>query len=78
METIKKILNVNENDCYETYPCQHYITVELNDGTVKSILMSSTQIYKLAEKFKYTLLNKQHFNDNDTDICMDLHLLNDY
>ena len=74
METIKKILNVNEKACYETYPCQHYITVELNDGTVKSILMSQ----KLTEKFKYTLLNKQHFNDNDTDICMDLHLLNDY
>ena len=58
----KKIKNISYgNTCYQTYPCQHYIHEEHEDGTVKSSLMGARGIYKLfkdngfeiPEHFKY-------------------------
>ena len=59
---IQKILNVNESTCLESYPCQHYIQVELVDGTVKNITMSGPKIYELCLKHNYHLLDARHFS----------------
>lgn len=59
---IQKILNVNESTCLESYPCQHYVQVQLVDGTVKNMTMSGPRIYELCIKHNYQLLNPQHFS----------------
>lgn len=49
-----KILEV-ENICYQTYPCQHYITLQYDDGKIETEFMGWLDIYDLSKKINYDL-----------------------
>jgi hypothetical protein len=59
---IQKILHVDENMCLESYPCKHYVQVEMTDGSVKNMTMSGPSIYELCLKYNYQLINQHHFS----------------
>jgi len=58
MKDIVRIRNIDET-CYETFPCQHYVTIDIREkpggkATInKRILMFLPDIVKLAEKLGY-------------------------
>lgn len=59
---IQKIINVNENMCLESYPCKHYVQVQLTDGTIKNMTIGGPLIYELCLKHNYQLSNQKHFS----------------
>lgn len=59
---IQKILHVDESICLESYPCKHYVQVEMTDGTVRNITMGGPKIYELCIEHNYPLLNVRHFS----------------
>ncbi len=59
---IEKIINVDENRCLESYPCQHYLTVQLVDGSIETITMNAPSIFELCTKHNYNLLYTTHFS----------------
>ncbi len=63
MTDIEKIINVNENMCLESYPCQHHLTIQLVDGSIKNITMRAPSIFELCTKHNYKLLNTTHFSN---------------
>ena len=50
----KKLIKI-EDDCFETYPCQHYVRFENEDGTLIRRIMWWPDIVKLAKESKYDL-----------------------
>ncbi len=51
----KKIIKVDD-DCYESYPCQHYVEID-NNGKIQSELMSWPDIVELAKETNFDLSN---------------------
>lgn len=61
---IKKIINIDEDNCVESYPCQHYVLFELNNGDVVQACLSSVCILDLSKKYDYTFERLSHFNEH--------------
>lgn len=59
---IEKIIEVNEDLCLESYPCKHYVKVQLKNGEIKNIMMNGKEIYELSLKHNYSFLNFRHFS----------------
>ena len=49
------------NDCYETYPCEHYVTLKYNNK-LKTKMMSWLDIVELANKTNFDLSNVHNFD----------------
>lgn len=60
---MKKIIDIkiNEEDCMESSPCQHYVDIIYEDGESKSTCMDSVEIESLLISLKKKVPN--HFKD---------------
>lgn len=62
IEDIEKIIDIDCNICFESCPCQHFITLKLKDGTIKTTCMFSTTIYNICNKLNHPI--PMHIHNN--------------
>jgi hypothetical protein len=61
---IKRIIDIDMDNCFETCPCQHYVKLELNDGTIDTILLFGNKIGEMCKKYKHKY-DHIHFDDDN-------------
>lgn len=74
MITITKL--VIGDKCLHTYPCQHYITITLNDGTEKQLGVYGTELQALVLTLPSAIIQGTwcHYTDEE----LEHHLGKDY
>jgi hypothetical protein len=57
----KKLIKV-ENNCYGSYPCQHYVRIINQDGMLRRCIMYLPKIIELSKDSKYDLTHLRCWN----------------
>lgn len=64
LNEVKRIVSLNMDICYESYPCDHHVMVEMNDNRMlESNYFNGPEILVLLEKTGYEIKadEKSHF-----------------
>lgn len=68
---IKEIINI-DNNCIETYPCEHYVSYKTKTGEIKEKFFSMQDIYQLCKDLKYRtpihIENEYNFWKNESEL----------
>lgn len=64
----QKIIKVDETMCFETYPCQHYVTFIDNYGSELVVLITLSEIKRIciSRNIDFNQLDPHKFYDKDS------------